>query len=56
MEKIPNPTIEFYPDNHVTMNFKTWDEWYDRRQKEAKEYIKCRHKAEIVDAASQYEL
>ena len=55
MEKIPNPTIEFY-DYHTLESIKTWDEFYSRRQKEAKEYIKCRHKAEIADAASQYEL
>ena len=63
---IPNPTIELYGNNH-TLDFpgfqgddaevicRMWNEWYDRRQKEAKEYIKCRHKAEIADAANQYE-
>ena len=60
---IPNPTIELYGDNTLDLRSRDaeiicrmWNEWYDRRQKEAKEYIKCRHKAEIVDAASQYEL
>lgn len=52
---IPNPTIEFY-DYHTLESIKTWDEFYSQRQKEAKEYIKCRHKAEIAYAASQYEL
>lgn len=59
MEKIPNPTIELYGDNtsrDAEVICRMWNEWYDRRQKEAKEYIKCRHKAEIVDAANQYEL
>jgi hypothetical protein len=64
---IPNPTIELYGDKH-TPDFpsiteqdaevirRMWNEWYDRHQKEAKEYTVCRHKAEIVDAANQYEL
>lgn len=50
-----DPKIEFYSD-HTLDSIKDWNEWYDRYEKEAKEYIKCRHKADIVDAASQYEL
>lgn len=67
MEKIPNPTIELYASNH-TLDFpgfqgddaavvsRMWDEWYDSLRKDAKEHIKRKHKAEIADAASQYEL
>ena len=66
MEKIPNPTIELYAkyapdfpgfrdDDFAGDVSKMWNAYFDWRQKEAKEYIKCRHKAEIVDAAKQYE-
>ena len=33
-----------------------WNEWYDRRQREAKDYIKLKHKIDIVSAAEQYEV
>lgn len=64
---IPNPSIELYGNNH-NLDFpgfqsddaevicRMWNEWYDRRLKEAKECIKRKHKIEIADAASQYEL
>lgn len=52
---IPNPTIEFY-GNHTLDSLKSWNEWYDLYEKEKREYSKCRHKAEITDAANQYEL
>jgi hypothetical protein len=67
MEKIPNPTIELYAkyapdfpgfrdDDFAGDVSRMWNEWYDRCQKETKEYSICRHKAEIVNAANQYEL
>jgi len=66
MEKIHNPTIELYakraPDfpgfqgDDAAVIIRMWNEWYDRRQREAKNSIKRKHKIEIADAANQYEL
>lgn len=53
-----NHTLDFpgFPSDDGAIISRTWNDWYDRYEKETKEYVKCMHKAEIADAGSQYEL